>query len=214
MAVLQTYVNDYRLKTKLLGLEKLGYIHEFEYAVTMSDVDWQLFEDVGIILDQKPVPMFDEAEAEIDLTENRLMKHCWRQDQHVAQIYGSMAGVETAVLPKLRQVAVGTDWFVTGMPLGFPYLPEIAGDTLVRAVDGQIGGIIGAAGWETYLACAMGLPVIEIKPVDRSPNLLSKWVHKSYRMVDGGGNVPQQIKRAMLDMELSCSTHQVEIRTD
>jgi len=214
MAVLQTYVNEYDAKVYFTGMRAMGINLNLEYSVIMPEEDWQLFQDIGLELKQQPVHSIAEADAEVDLTEDRLASYQWRTDQHVAQIYGQMIGVETKVLPKIRQLQPGQQWFTVDGEIAVGLgLPEIDGDTLVRAVDGQIGGIIGWASWVTYLACAQGLPVIEIKPSGRSPNYLSKWSHKQYRMIDGGSSLMPQLQSALLDLETPCSTAVAEAIT-
>jgi len=210
MAVVQAYVEDYEKKVYFTGMEKLGYKINFEYCLAMAPADLQMFLDVGIVLRQPPSAIFKDSDAEVDFTESRLAHFNWREDHHVAQVYGALIGVESTVMPEIRKITPGEQWVCVKDVPGFPHLPRIDGDTLVRAQDGQIGGIIGRAGWETYLACAQGLPVIEIKPPGRPANALSKWSHKQYRMVDGEGNVVSQVQRALLDLKVLLQSEVVD----
>ena len=74
---------------------------------------------------------------------------------------------------------------------------------LMRAVDGEWTGIIGVAGWETYMAVSMGLPVVELVPSDRPRRWMSKWGSKSYYAVGEGPTMFNGVRSAMAAIERS-----------
>ncbi len=86
----------------------------------------------------------------------------------------------------------------------------IDGTTLVDVQDDEFSGVVGWAGWETYLACSKGLPVIEILPAGRSSIWLSKWSTPLYRAISYEGAKAETemlrcINQAKHNLEMVCA---------
>jgi hypothetical protein len=94
-----------------------------------------------------------------------------------------MCGIGAAEFPAIRQVKFGKEqlWASVGSPL--PYTSFLEDDALLNLQDEQVFGVIGYQGWQTYLAAAYMLPVIEILPEGADRDLLSKWRNPHYRLI-------------------------------
>ena len=216
MAVAQACIEHYDERPRMQGVPA-GYDDkvELQWEIVMPQEDWLIFQQAGLELQGMGTLSFDrpllaDADVEVDMREHILEDHRWRTDHHLAQIYGALIGTETRVTPKLRQVQPGTVWYqLWEVPIVVStVMPMMVPEALLTAGDGLVGGIVGHAGWGTYLAASMGLPVIEVKPPERPLNFMSKWSHKTYRMVDGAGDVEKQVYQALEDLR-RCSAAQV-----
>ena len=182
MSAMQSYVNCYQGKMQANCVMREVPEFRFRYWCDMSEEDWKFWQDAGIELNQLREPI-GYPDAVISL-------HDWRieafrnNEKHAAQICSAIVGVEGPPFPRIRKIkpdyGMGRIWSLGGIGGG----SLITCDDLLSAADGQVGCVIGYQSWETYLAAAMGLPVIEILTKSRSLNWLSKWMNPLYRLVE------------------------------
>ena len=191
ITIVQSYVNNFDAKWKANVYNNPRYRFELRYDVAIADEDWAFFRKAGLALPQDREPLND-VDAEFDLTEEKLAQFD-KCEKHVCQVYGALTGVGCPPLPEIRRVLPGKQWWVLG---------SYDGDDLLALKDDICAGFIGKAGWETYLAAAMGLPVIEYCIPGRPRNWLSKWTNPYYRVIDEAkGNVQLQIESAVASIE-------------
>jgi hypothetical protein len=208
MAIVQNYVNGYagRARDPAYNPGQANYILQWR---TSPNTNWDLFTKAGLVL---CIPRSEEEVVSIpdlvvDLREEKLDPALW-PGKHACQAAGVLAGVAPPPLPVVRRVKPcynADQWVVVAKDaseilamFNLPCAISIDIDGIVAAKDGAISGVIGVAGAETYLAAAMGLPVIEIQPEGRPRNWLSKFTAPHYRMVAHSGivPVPVQVHRA------------------
>lgn len=209
-AILQSFVNGFQDKMQANHpLPDTPTEYRLEFQVDIEAGEWEFFRRAGFLLNQWPETLDEEPDMIIDLTEERLAKFA-SLGKHVTQVYGIMSGIGCPPLPILRQLKR------TKEPGKWLNLDCARGEVLFDRLDGQLTGVIGYAGWETYLAASMGccwnhekaktfcdcLPVIEIIPKDRPVNWLSKFFNGHYRVCEEGkGNVEKQIQQAIESIE-------------
>ena len=176
---------------------------------TMPEVDWQKFVAAGLVLKTLPVRKYFEDggyEMLVDLRDERIMRYK-DSGKHVCQICAVMASAVSVPLPIVRQIKPRmTEDFVWGV-LGpmeaawVPELPMLSLRQLLGLEDAKYTGFIGHASRETYLAAAMGFPVVEVIPADRPRRWLSKHTNLGYRAVENYGNVAFKIRQGMDSIE-------------
>jgi hypothetical protein len=199
MAVLQHFVNgfDNKMKANDVSHDKETE-YRLRYDVEIAGPDWGLFERLGLKLNQGPVPI-GLPDMIVDLREEKTLQ--FRESgKHVCQVYGVLSGVGCPPIPTTRKVAPdfsGGSWVSVGQ---IPGMKEITGEQLLDTVSGQYSGIVGRAGWETYVTCCLGLPVVEIIPADRPRQWLSKWTHQHYRMVVESDHVARDVRSAIVSL--------------
>lgn len=188
MAVVQAFVNGFQRK---MVSNWLSHSPPPEFKLRyelggLSVADWQFWQKQNIKLAIQP-EVLATADAEIDLTESRattLVATSARK--HLFQLYGGMCGIAAQEFPDIRKVAFFKDgpWCLTGCIFGMSRLANpISNEQLEHITDGTIFGVIGYAGWQTYLAAAYMLPVIEIVNPMVKRDLFSKWKNPYYRVV-------------------------------
>lgn len=220
VAMLQYFVATYDARMK--GNDPSGgtAVYQLEYGVNVPQEDWQLFLDAGLTLVQPPLHIgapTGELTMEIDMREERLERF-GTHSQHACQLYGKMCGEESIPVPKIRRVkgSINGRWgtlpstkfydalgWKKGSEGPFVAREDITVTQLLQAKDEEWRGIIGYMGKETYLAAAMGLPVIELYPRTMPVTWLSKWANRGYRMVIDSEpySVQRQLKSAIGSIE-------------
>jgi hypothetical protein len=177
----------------------------------MSPEDWQLFIRAGLIINVAPSTLPD-VDMLVDMSDAKINTFS-ASGKHVCQICGMLSGIGCPPLPGITRYTprIGDFSWATIDPFKLDGLCTITGEEIV---DGHIfartygtgssyTGFIGYASWETYLVASMGLPVIEIFPVGRNRQWLSKWLNGGYRVVDGQTPELQmeQIQAAQLSVQ-------------
>ena len=202
MAALQMYVNNYQVKMQCNCVLPEPPAYEFRYKVDMPEEDWDFFQAMGIELKQQPVDEIGIPEQVIELTDDRLL-HFQNSAKHCAQICAAITGVEAPPYPVVKRVELKefSRWLLVAGDLAGLYGSKCFAEHLLIAgvasavfvIDEWVGGhpssidtpiVIGMQGRQTYAACTLGLPVIEILPKRRTANWLSKWQNQLYRMVE------------------------------
>jgi hypothetical protein len=201
MSALQAYVNLFQTKmTNNNYIVGDTPVFSLRYWCDMSDEDWQFFQSLGIDLKQDREPI-QSPDAVVDLSLQRLLafdvpggiKHC-------AQICSAIAGVEAPPFPKVRprkpdplMKRIVTVQSIAGAEV-------ISREEFMNLPDGVIGALVGYRGWETYMAAAQGLPVIEVLPQGCNPAWLSKWSNPFYRAVEADGSMDELIQAALANL--------------
>ena len=205
MAIVQAFVNNYdekmRLNNAMPDVEQRFVLH---YEAAMPAEDWEFFQKAGVVLTKMPEPI-THVDMELDLTEDKAMSF-FGSLRHVVQVYGQMCGINVSSFPQMRTVALASDWkvvFLDNMQVDWhgegAHYPTVTGEQLLHVRDGDLTCVVGRAGWETYLAAAMGLYVAEIRPPDVPRNWLSKWASPFYYVVDS--NHIDLLPKMLRDME-------------
>lgn len=192
MAAMQSMVNSFVSNTQ--GRDVTGGREKYElfYDVDIPEEDWCFFQKAGLQLSisrskiKNPTMLIDLSDARIDKFKDR---GC-----HVAQVCEILSGAALKVsIPVLRQAKPKVDgylWAWVGRLLDCEIISRLANagqytlEDLLRLQDGELTGVVGYVGRETYLAAAMGLLVVEIVTDERPRNWLSKYVNAGYRVVD------------------------------
>jgi hypothetical protein len=230
MTVLQEFVSDFDHKMDMNDSGRTKSKFLLKYDVWMHDTDWRFFLDLGLQFKQEREQVgLDEADMIVDMSDERLAQLV-DTGKHAVQVCGLMCGTSCPPIPKLRQVLLSL-----GVPYRWGWVGEkgledaisangTAGGSRVEALedvdlmgvqDGQWFGVVGRAGWQTYLACAYGLPVVEIIPQGRPAKWLSKWSHPLYRAVDEvAGDLEFQVEQAKRNLEEVCSHLQAGKQTE
>jgi hypothetical protein len=234
MAVLQTFVNDYDQKMKNNDVSRGTVTFKLRYVVSINPDHWALFDKLGLVLTHRPVGLNIPVHADmvVDFTEEKIAELGGTiGDQHLCQLYGKMCGISCSPLPRIVKMMVklrDPSWVLIGSPEGRLEAANVAGDyptitpeeLLERREAQDITGVIGMAGWETYLASALGLCVIELLPVDRPrfpvrERFLSKFSNPGYRVVDLGEDDPRrQVWQARTNLEAMCLYISQRVATD
>ena len=207
MAVMQSYVNVFKQKMLSNDASFGTATYALKYDVDIPDDDWDYFIRAGLLLvqDRTPLPYHDIV---FDLTEAKVAAML-PSGKHVFQIYGVLTGVGCPSVPVLTHVKPRDDggrWAVTSPNLKgmVPGSEVTTVESILRDGDGQWSGVVGMAGRDTYLACAIGIPTVEIVPADRPIGYLSKWAFKLYRAVMENGriSVERQVSQAVNNLNV------------
>jgi hypothetical protein len=194
VSILQFYVNVFQDKMKNSYPQPPDLKFKLHYDVQIDPKDWKFWQraELSLVQDKEPIgypdAIFDFSNERIDLFKG--------SGKHVGQVCGLMCGVGCPPLPEIRKVQpkLGGEWIMLN-----PGVPHV---DLLELQDEQVAGVIGEASWETYLACAMNLPTVEILPVGRPRTWLSKYTSAGYRVVDAAkGDVGLQIDQAVKSLE-------------
>jgi hypothetical protein len=209
MPVLQSFLQDFCQRMALGVAVREETMFELEYSLDLPSEDLEFFSLCGLVLPIAPNETVSDPDIVLDFHDERLlvMKDSGKNCSSYA---GMLAGVSCSGIPVLRTVkprlpSDQRNWgfLIDSGPGGYRSTsgcqtidPEvcmpskngycrISGEDLMRAGDGQYTGVVGRAGWETYLAISMGLPVIEVLPEGRHRNWLSKFHSPVYRCISG-----------------------------
>lgn len=186
MAVVQNYVNTY--PQKMANASPQHGKFRLRYDMDISEEDWQLFRNAGLVLNTLPENLpLEHVDAIFDLREERITQFQQSTNKHACQICGIVTGVSCPPMPMVRRVRPKLDKFEWRAFLDVAdYCDEmrlVNPGMLLRLSSDEWTGIVGYASWGTYLAASMGLAVIEIQPAGRPRNWLSKWTNPFYRMI-------------------------------
>jgi hypothetical protein len=174
-AVMQKFVNLYTVHKANEDLVVSGGrgVYELHYELDMPYADVFFFEAIGLELIRKaeklirPTMVVDFSDAKLESFRTSGL--------HISEVCGFMCGTRTGPLPKIRRVNPSPD------PQKWLYAPPI--ERVMGLKDGEVMGIVAAAGPETYLAAAMGLAVVELVEPDEPLQWRSKWINVLYRRV-------------------------------
>lgn len=216
MGCLQQYVNGFDHKAKTaIPQTQVGAKPEFRlvYEVEMLEEHWAIFLRAGLDLKRQPERLDALPDAVIDLRDERIL--AFRDSgKHASQACWILAGCATPAFPTIRRFdpPQGGPWGILGdLDCGdvWPCV-RICADDLLNATMPRWMGIIARAGWETYLAASMALPVIEIVPAKRPRHWLSKFTNIAYRAVDEGSeDILGQIREAARSLERMARERQI-----
>lgn len=219
VAVMQFFVDTYQDRMVMNDAGQ-GHKYNLSYGVDLEKEDWDFFQRIGLVLNQ-PSEVLNGYDMLADFSEERLAMFK-NSGKHVCQAYGVMAGVGAITpIPNIRKIQLKKHdpvWVVLGeqyegkVPIGFKY-QALLGEDLYSLKDEEVTGVIGKAGWETYLAASMGLAVIELLPDDRPVTWLSKWSNQYYRVVQGEDKL-DQIKSAIQNLESLLCESKLPIETE
>lgn len=193
MGALQMYVNSYELKMQANCVVSPMPEHRFRYAAIMPDEDWLAFLKLGIELKQQPEAI-GFPDSVIELSDEKILSF-YNSEKHAAQACAAIAGVECPPYPQVKTPALGVashwlmcldDFHLTDVPdaWGVSMVTEDAVLELAEGAGITTDVYIGRQSWRTYAVAAMGLPVIEILPRNRSVNWLSKFKNPLYRVIE------------------------------
>jgi hypothetical protein len=203
MSALQAYVNCFQQKmTNNYYMSDNTPVFSLRYWCDIAEEDWEFFKTLGIELKQDRQPI-GYPDAVIDLSLARLLSFdVVSGNKHCAQICAAIAGVEAPPFPKVRprrpdplmQRIVAVHAFIEGTEL-------LSHDDFMELPDGVIGALVGYRGWETYMAAAQGLPVVELLPEGCNPAWLSKWSNPFYRAVEVDHNMQELVQSALTNLK-------------
>lgn len=187
MAVVQAFVRGFKEKMRVADVSRGAATYELQWDLEMSANDFSFFVAAGATFGSIRTPNL-VPDMVVDLSDERLEQYK-DSGKHACQICGIMSGVACMPVPSLRHVKPRLQnkvWGVVGeksIDTTYPLVP-LTIDNLLEAEDGAYTGVVGHAGVGTYLAAAMGIAVIEILPLGRPRNWLTKWQNKGYRLID------------------------------
>ncbi len=187
IAVVQAFVRGFDDKARVTDVSRGAATYDLQWALDMSEHDFQFFIAAGATFGRIPANNII-PDMIVDLSDDRINMYC-DSGRHVCQICGIMSGVACMPVPALRQVRPRLQskvWALVGekeITTDYRLVP-IKLEHLLAADDESYTGVVGMASVETYLAAAMGLAVVELLPVGRPRNWLSKWQNKGYRLID------------------------------
>lgn len=213
MSIAQKWLNNYDTRMEAQDTSGGRALFDLHYEFTMPDEDFRIFEAVGLSLAKQPEKVFGPVDMIIDFREERIER---LNDglRHATQACGVMCGEDAKAVPKVRLVNPGVNapWVTTheglAVALGARY---VEAEAFYTVQNGDFRGMVGYAGWETYMAASMYLPVVEIVPATRSRNWLSKFCNLGYRPVRAGEKEIEETQRAMRSVEaMLCSLAQAE----
>lgn len=166
---------------------------------------WRRFYSVGLHLNPVGALGADEpAELLADLSDASMLRGMKHGGKHAVQIGSLRAGIAAPALPTLRQVEprkLANDYVWGALVSPYLNLPVVSLEGLAIATADQYTGFVGKASMETYVASAMGFPVVELVPVGRPRSWLSKFQNLGYRVVLDDENAPYAIDTAMRSVE-------------
>lgn len=220
MSILQAYVNGYDNKMLVNDTspnKDAKYI--LRYNCDMCSCDWEFFQQIGLKLTYDRGQL-DGLDMLVDFSWPRVEGYL--HGRHLAEVYGSLVGVESRPLPDIRRIkprgVMPFRWIAMNDILDLTYNTNrndshtsiecySSDQDLICLQDYECTGFIGRAGYETYLAASMGLPVIEIIPDDRQIGFLSKFTNRGYRVIVDCN--PREMKRlvsgAVKNLEILCA---------
>ena len=208
VAVLQAYVNKFQAQNRDPMYNPTGLQSELAWDLRMNKADWQTFLDAGLALETQPEPI-EDYDVLMDMSDRRLQEKDW-PDKHAAQVCGFITGVAAGPTVQVRGVKPKVDsfvWRTVGYDARYDAVTTM--QELLTLKDGEITGVVGVAGPETYMAVCMGLAVVEILPPGRGRNWLSKWTSAGYRMIETQVQSvwPEYIARATKSIEVEIQRH-------
>jgi hypothetical protein len=210
MAALQSYTAQFQQKMAL-SHKTPDTEFKLEYAIDIDPADLQMFFDAGVRLSQPPLQSVSNPDIILDFSDDRLLAFK-DSGRHASQLCGQLCGVQDLPYPLMPQIKFGLD----GAEWGFlgdltrlrmvttPYSRSIDGTSILHAKDGELRGVVGFAGWETFLGVAKGLPTVEIVPEGRNKSWLSKWSSRTYRAVAASSDLASTVKQAIDNLESVC----------
>lgn len=214
MGAVQEFVNTFQARAKNSDVSRGKFTaYKLEYGLHGWAEDISFFRSIGIKLDVQPVEIVEGSRWDmvVDMSDHRI--NAFKDSgKHASAVCNLFAGIECPSLVKITAVAPRIDspkYLVLGkaarslLEAATPKFVPGSGEELIGAKDKEWTGIIGCAGWETYLAAAMGLACIELLPGSRPMSWLSKWLNPMYRVVDGKTPEDQQgqLDRAIRSIE-------------
>jgi hypothetical protein len=214
MAVLKSYVSTYKEKMAANDVSQGTATYRLFYELEMAKEDYTFFRLAGIKLSDPP-RRIEQPDMVFDLTEDRIHSMAG-SGKHACQIYGIITGVACPPWPQLRQLKLKTTgtcaWGVAEDSLELTSCMEQLADKvvpvdcnqLIMAEENKWTGIVGQASQLTYLACAMGIPTIEILPEGRDVGFLSKFGFKLYRVIEHRDNLERKVLQAMKNIRDVC----------
>lgn len=218
LAVLQHFVETYEAASTKNDVSGGQDLKKLKYAVSgMTDEDWKFFLAAGVKLKQRPVPQLDGIDRLVDLSDEKILAF-HGSGKHAVNVCNILAGTDCKLpFPKLKTVRplferqkfgvlepslLEAD-FITQLLIKLSGSVLLYEDDLSHIQDGMFMGVVGRASRGTALASAMGLGVIEIVPVDRERDWLSKWSNRLYRAVWDRGDSGRA--QSMKSIELICN---------
>lgn len=202
MSALQAYVNFFQTKmTNNNYIVGATPVFSLRYWCDMSDEDWQFFQSLGIDLKQDREPI-QSPDAVVDLSLQRLLAFdVPGGNKHCAQICSAIAGVEAPPFPKV--LPRKPDPLMTRIFTVHPDFVDfelLSREEFMDLPDGVIGALVSYRGWETYMAAAQGLPVVEVLPNGCNSAWLSKWSNPFYRAVEADDTMDELIQAALVNL--------------
>lgn len=221
--ILQKWVNNYSYRMSLNDVSQGKVRYELQYIVDVKPDDWALLIQLGLFLETLPLEGFSAAidlDAVFDFSDESLLSY-QHSGKHAYQICGMRCGedgepykdkagnIHKAHLPEIKQalkprlgewyqyVPVEANREYVGLEMELSEKVILA----IQASELQYSSYVLPACWQSYALVAMGLPVIEILPVGRSLNWLSKWASPTYRVVEQGPTLRRQIENAKLSIQ-------------
>jgi hypothetical protein len=211
ITAVQAFVNTYKEKATKANIP--GAMYHLLWDWDLSPEDWALYESLKLILVQKPQQLY-RIDMLVDMSTERALSYI-SCHKHAVQIYGLFCGTLCPAVPVIRQVKPGLveghlkiglsedclQYSDLTLQLAEPveFSPVIV-ESLAHAEDWEYSCVLGHASELTYLAAAMGLPVVEILPEGRPTYWLSKWANSGYRVVEPGLDEARQISTALISI--------------
>jgi hypothetical protein len=202
MAMVQAFVNNYDERMAANDVSGGRVVHELVYEVQQSIQDWTWWQRVLNPDDFKiqAVRGVFHPDMVIDMSDERLLKY-QHSGKHACQVCGLFAGESCPALPTVKQLGVSSGGYIGVLEQGIITVPgNVFVPDLLQVKPNELSMVIGRASYKTYLACAMGIPVVEIVPSDRNPNWLSKWQNIGYRQVIAGEREQEQLESAIVSI--------------
>ena len=224
-ATLQSYVKTWEQRMRMSFIQPTGQPLEntdftLRYSLDIPKVDMEFFWRAGVRLAQAPQTEDVKNPAMLlDLSDEVIVPLAESTGKHVCQVCGMLFGVNDMAypeVPKLRPRQAINQRAVWGilpgvavnLPFGGGTIKMIDGSQLLDAQDDEYSGVVGHAGWETYLACMKGIPTIEILPEGRGRTWLSKWANPLYRAIGHEGavkDIQHYADQARHNLEMVCA---------
>lgn len=192
MSVLHAWVASFAPKMKSNDASFGKAAWELEYDVEMNPEDWNFFARAGYKLPKEQTHPMSGLDMVVDMTDERISS--FRDTKkHVFQICVAMSGlqVNATTLPFVRRIRPA---------LSGKWVTNPSEELLLNAQDGDLTGVIGPAGRETFLAASMGVGIVELVPEGRPRNWLSKYANPLYRVIEPGAGTGA-VNRAVVSIE-------------
>ena len=201
MAVVQAYVKNYNERMNLRSTDNW----ELRYKIDTTESELAHFTALGVQFTAPAQSEILEPTMLVDMTEEAVDSFR-RSGKHIVNVYQALTGVTSAAMPVMRMVKTAANPFKWGVLGEIPCtvsgdVCKLSGDGLATVGDGDLTGVVGVAGWETYLAASKGLAVIELIADDAPRMWLSKWFNRGYRRLEKSTVTPHAIEVAMKNVE-------------